>query len=459
MNVEANPMNPPLMDRISAWVDKQSKTIFLFPTIIIILLLSIFPLLASLYVSFGRFQLVKGGYSVTFIDFRNYAKLLSGSERRHFLGKFGEPDFMLWLSNSNNYLGAAILFVSVGLMVFMLYRYIKRNEYSPSQVVEFGAWAAVIIAIPFILAAPITSITVEDAVLDPYSMHIGQLQFIIFMLLTIIANGIIFVVARQRIPNFFGLLMRNVSIVFATVLMWIVVQTIFTEGGLPGSLVVTFSFVFIGVTVQYFLGLGLAMLVTQNLPGKRFFRVIFLLPMMITPVGIGFLFRMMTDTVKGPFSPVFQMMGLTDFTWVNDPWGARTAVLIGDIWQWTPFMFIILLAALEGTSREQEEAALVDGANRWALFRYVTLPQILPVTLTVIFIRLIEAFKIIDLPQIMTRGGPGTATESMTLHSFLSWRALDLGQSAAVSYLLLIIVTFIALAYVSFIRRRALELI
>jgi len=87
------------------------------------------------------------------------------------------------------------------------------------------------------------------------------------------------------------------------------------------------------------------------------------------------------------------------------------------------------------------------------------MPQILPVTLTVIFIRLIEAFKIIDLPQVMTRGGPGTATESMTFHSFLAWRALDLGQSAAVAYLLLIIVTFMALAYVTFLRRRVMELV
>lgn len=448
-----------LLDKLHIWLDRRSKTLFILPTVLIILLLSIFPLIASLYVSFGRFQLVKGGYSVNFIDFKNYAKLLSGSERRHFLGKFGEPDFMLWLSNGNNWLGVVIFFGFVILLIYMLYNFIRRNEYTLSQVIEFGAWSIVMIAIPFIIAAPITGITFAEGALDDVEIHIGQIQFLLFFILTIIAEAIIFSVARRRIPNFFGLLMRNISIVFATTLMWITVQTIFTEDGLPGTLVVTFTFVTIGVTIQYFLGLGLAMLVTQNLPGKRFFRVIFLLPMMITPVGIGFLFRMMTDTVKGPFAPVFQWFGLNDFTWVTDPWGARTAVLIGDIWQWTPFMFIILLAALEGTSREQEEAALVDGANRWSLFRYVTLPQILPVTLTVIFIRLIEAFKIIDLPQVMTRGGPGTATESLTFHSFLAWRALDLGQSAAVSYLLLIIVTFIALAYVSFIRRRALELI
>src|SRR6185295_10656934 len=99
----------------------------------------------------------------------------------------------------------------------------------------------------------------------------------------------------------------------------------------------------------------------------------------------------------------------------DTPFGARAAVMIGDIWQWTPFMFIILLAALEGISREQVEAALVDGAQRWQLFRYIMMPEIVPVSITVLLIRMIEAFKIIDMPNILTGGGPGTATEPMTL--------------------------------------------
>jgi multiple sugar transport system permease protein len=84
--------------------------------------------------------------------------------------------------------------------------------------------------------------------------------------------------------------------------------------------------------------------------------------------------------------------------------------LIADIWQWTPFMFIVLLAALESQSTEPLEAGLVDGANSWQLFRYITWPEILPISLTLILIRMIEAFKIVDLPNVMTNGGPGTAT-------------------------------------------------
>ena len=120
-------------------------------------------------------------------------------------------------------------------------------------------------------------------------------------------------------------------------------------------------------------------------------------------------------------------------------------------------MFIVLLAAMEGQSVELIEAALVDGANRWQTFWHITIPQILPVSTTLILIRMIEAFKIVDLPNVLTNGGPGTATESMTLQSFFAWRSLDLGGSAAIAYMLLFLVTFLGMSYVSLFRRRVAE--
>jgi multiple sugar transport system permease protein len=120
-------------------------------------------------------------------------------------------------------------------------------------------------------------------------------------------------------------------------------------------------------------------------------------------------------------------------------------------------MFIVLVAALAGQDTEPVEAALVDGASRWQIFRDITMPAVLPVALTVILIRLIEAFKIIDLPNVLTSGGPGTATESLTLHSYIQWRSLDLGESAAIAYSLLVLVTVIILAYVNLIRRKVAE--
>ena len=248
---------------------------------------------------------------------------------------------------------------------------------------------------------------------------------------------------------------RLVVLVVTTVLAFIVVRTL-TGGGIPGTLVVTLVFVALGVALQYVLGLGLALVASQRLGGRRLFRTVFLIPMIITPVGAAFLFRMVTDTSKGPLAPVWDLVfGDSTYTWVDDPWPARIAIVLADTWQWTPFMFIILLAAVESLPPELAEAARVDGARAWSMFWLVTFPQIIPVSLTLVLIRSIEAFKIVDLPQVLTGGGPGTATESLSLQALLEWRTVNLGGSAALSYVLLFITTFVALLIVNYGRRRA----
>jgi len=360
---------------ITSWLDASARYVLLLPSILIVLLLAVFPLLVSLYLSFSSFKFVQSGIQIDFVGLRNYAKLLSGSEQRIFLGKLGTIPITSW----------ALLAVFVGIMIYFLYSYYHSTRF-----------------------------------------------------------------------GWFGFVMRVITIVLASALAWLVVATL-SQDGLPGTLVVTLIFVFGGLTIQYLLGLGLALLLTQNIPAKRFFRVVFLLPMMITPVGVGFLFKMMTDALKGPFSPILLALGLGNISMLGSGDTARIAVLIGDTWQWTPFMFIILLAALEGVSREVIEASLVDGANRIQLFRHIIFPEVIPVSTTLVLIRLIEAFKIIDLPNILTGGGPGTATTTMTLQAYVSWRSLDLGGSAAIAYLLLVVVTFTALVFVTFIRRRLVE--
>jgi multiple sugar transport system permease protein len=156
---------------------------------------------------------------------------------------------------------------------------------------------------------------------------------------------------------------------------------------------------------------------------------------------------MMADTTKGPFSLLWQWFGLEEFAWAADAWTARVFIMIGDTWQWIPFLFVILLAALENVPRDHVEAGQVDGASGWQIFREITWPHIMPVAATVMLIRMIEAFKIVDLPNIMTSGGPGIATESMTLHSFFAWRAIDLGQSAAIAYLLLFVTVIVCVSF------------
>jgi multiple sugar transport system permease protein len=360
-----------LVRRSERWIAAS----FIMPAMLVVLVLAIFPLIVSIGLSLGRIQFVKGGFEYKFVQFANYRKLLFGSEKTHFLGKFIDPNIITWLIFG---------LVLVGLGIF-LYGYIRSSEF-----------------------------------------------------------------------RIFGLILRLITAVISAALAWMVIHTI-GFGGRPGTMTITMVYVFVGLSIQYLLGLGLAMLVTQRIPGRRLFRVIFLLPMMITPVGVGYMFRMITDTDKGPLQPIWQALGLGLYSWVTEPWGARWAVMIGDIWQWTPFIFIVLLAALESQSVEPIEAAIVDGASQWDIFRYITWPAILPVSLTVVLIRMIEAFKIIDLPNILTNGGPGTATESLTLQAFFTWRALDLGGSAAISYMLLFLVTFLALVYVNLIRNKAMD--
>ncbi|TJW75043.1 MAG: sugar ABC transporter permease, partial [Mesorhizobium sp.] len=186
------------------------------------------------------------------------------------------------------------------------------------------------------------------------------------------------------------------------------------------TVVNTLLYVFVGVSVQFALGLGLALLCGQPIRGRNFFRVLFFIPLMVTPVGIAYTFRMLADMQKGPFAPLVRAFGISEWSWATEAWSARLMVLVGDTWQWTPFMFIVLLAAIENQPRDQVEAARLDGANGFQIFRDITWPAIAPIAATVVLIRLIEAFKIIDLPNVLTGGGPGLATESMTLHSFIS---------------------------------------
>lgn len=281
-----------------------------------------------------------------------------------------------------------------------------------------------------------------------------------WILVGLLGLGLIyFLIAYLRSPQrgVGGFILRTALAAILLGLVVLIAATMFSAEGRPGTLPVTLFYTYAGIIIQYALGLGLALLTAQVIGGRRFFRVVFLIPMMITPVGVAYMIRMMADTSKGPFAPLWQAAGLGDFSWVTSAWGARWVILIGDTWQWTPFMFIVLLAAVEGQAQEPMEAAKVDGASGWDIFRHITLPAILPVSTALILIRMIEAYKLIDLPRVMTGGGPGTATESVTMHAYSAWAARDYGGSAAIAYMLLVLVTIVSIAFVNLIRQRTTD--
>lgn len=221
----------------------------------------------------------------------------------------------------------------------------------------------------------------------------------------------------------------------------------------------TLVYVVGGVALQYVLGFGLALLLNQEIKGRRLFRTIFLLPMMMTPVAAAYAGRMMfNESLKSPLSFFLYKLGLMDPTspimWRADAGLAPVTIILIDTWQWSPFIILIMLAGLQSISVEIYEAARVDGANTWKMFWRITFPLMLPLSVTVILIRALEIFKIIDSIVVVTGGGPGSATESVTMYVFDTALTYgNLGYASAVAYLLLLMVIIFTTLFLLTVRR------
>jgi multiple sugar transport system permease protein len=279
---------------------------------------------------------------------------------------------------------------------------------------------------------------------------IGTMSFFGTVFLIAVTAAVIWWLYRSlKTTSWVGMLGRLISAAMAIFIAWVMAATLLS-GNSIGTLLTTLFYVIVGCALQFLIGTGLAFLCSQPIFGKNFFRVIFFIPLMITPLGVGYAMKMVADITKGPFQPVFGAATVNTWVWSVDPWASRFVMMICDSWQWIPFIFICMLAALENVSRDHVEAAQVDGASSVQIFREIIWPQIIPVAVTVLLIRMIEAFKIVDLPNIMTGGGPGSSTESMTLHSMYIWRANDVGTSAAVAYLLLILTVVICASFFNY---------
>jgi multiple sugar transport system permease protein len=349
------------------WMDRHSRTFFIAPAVILILIFAIFPTFYSVVFALSRVKFTANGLTFRFNNFQNFLKQFVGNEQITLLGRLEGLSLLGWI----------FFLVVAGATIWWLYKAIGKTT-----------WVGMI----------------------------GRL---------ITASAAVWI-----------------TYLFSSTLL---------SGNAWGYMLTTLFYVFVGCTIQFVIGTGLAFLCSQPIRGKSFFRVLFFIPLMITPLGVGYAFKMILDITKGPFQPFWEWIGLRDWAWSTDAWAARWFVIVGDSWQWIPFIFICMLAALENVPKDHVEAAQVDGASSVQIFREITWPQIVPVAATVVLIRMIEAFKTVDLPNIMTSGGPGIATESMTLHSMFLWRANDIGSSAAVAYLLLIMTVIICSSFFNFV--------
>ena len=220
------------------------------------------------------------------------------------------------------------------------------------------------------------------------------------------------------------------------------------------SIVVTFFFVILVVFFEFLLGFFIALLLNTIEKFKSIYYFILLLPLLINPIVVGLIWRMFLHPQLGILNYLLSLLGIEPVNWLGDPQMAFVTIIFVDIWHQVSFMIILLLAGLSAIPKEPYEAARSDGANIIDCFLHITLPYMRPVIIVTILIRLIFAIKTYDLIYIMTKGGPGDATDLISYYIYRSaFISLNLGEAAAMSSILLTIIILLTLPLFKYMSR------
>ena len=210
----------------------------------------------------------------------------------------------------------------------------------------------------------------------------------------------------------------------------------------------TAIFMISSIGLQFIFGLGLAILFYDEFRGrsaKAFYLPLILLPMMVAPVVVGYVFRLLYLTEWGPLNYLLGFVGLGPYSWTASASTSLLSLVIADVWQWTPFVTLVLLTGILSISSELFEAADLDGANLWQKVRYIILPLITRVIAVVVLIRMLDSLRELDKVYILTQGGPGTSTTLVTFWSYLNgFKYFKVGYAAAMSIILLIVTIILA---------------
>ena len=196
------------------------------------------------------------------------------------------------------------------------------------------------------------------------------------------------------------------------------------------------------VAVQYVIAFGLALLLNADIRARKFFRVVFLLPFMLSPVAVSWMIgKSIMENRFGPVAQLLRYLGWQNPAFFTDPWIARTSIIIMDAWVWIPFMVILLLAGLQALPNDVKEAAKVDGASEWQTFWEITFPLMLPVSITAIVLRVIFELKLADIVINVTAGGPGGATDTISSFVYREYRdRSNVGYATMVAEVYLVII-------------------
>lgn len=223
--------------------------------------------------------------------------------------------------------------------------------------------------------------------------------------------------------------------------------TVMSDVKLWSSVKVTMTFAVLVVLVETVLGtiLALCLLRLGEKRNASGYVSLLIVPMTISPVAVGLIWRMLLHPDLGIVNYLLDVVGIGGRAWLGDPSTALGTLIVVDAWQWTPFMMLIIYAALLGLPKEPYEAAYLDGANWFQAFCQITLPLAKPMLLTAVLFRFVDALKAYDLVYILTGGGPGTATETLSYYIYkLGFTYLDMGKGSAVSFIFLVVIGVLA---------------
>ncbi|HUU72602.1 MAG TPA: sugar ABC transporter permease [Burkholderiales bacterium] len=223
---------------------------------------------------------------------------------------------------------------------------------------------------------------------------------------------------------------------------------LFGDTRLWEALLHTLLFTAIALPLELILGLLMAQLFIDHLPGRQIFVALLVLPVVIAPIVSGATWSLMFDNRFGPINQVIGWITGEEATllWTISPDLVYVAILSAEVWQWTPFMFLLLLAALSAVDKSQLEAASIDGAGYWRIFFRIVLPAIWPVMAVAILIRGLDLFRLFDVVWALTRGGPGTMTETISIFAYVKgFQQFETSYTAAVALLIIIMLSFVVI--------------
>ncbi len=210
------------------------------------------------------------------------------------------------------------------------------------------------------------------------------------------------------------------------------------------SLLHTLLITAIALPIELLIGLLMALLFLERLPGRPVFVSLLVLPTMIAPIVAGATWRLLVDNRYGPINQVLGWIAGEPMTvlWIIKANLVYPAILLAEIWQWTPFMFLILLAALSNVDRNLTEAAEIDGASYWRTFWRIVLPAIWPVMAIALLIRGLDLFRLFDVVWALTKGGPGTMTETISIYTYIQgFRQFETSYTAAIAFLVIVLLS------------------